>query len=137
MPGALTLALTRPPRTPPADALINGIPSRRGTSYILQGDLMRHITRMALFAFLLFSSFVCATARAASPADVRGAAASACAAARQFSALAPASCGVKRVERRHIVADVFEYTFQLKVGAGERDVVGVHRVVRERAGGVP
>jgi hypothetical protein len=98
---------------------------------------MRLFTRIALFSFLLFSSFVCASARQASPADARSAASKACAAARQFSALAPAACSVKRAERRHIVADVFEYSFQLKVGAGEHDVVGLHRVVRERANGVP
>ncbi len=98
---------------------------------------MRLLTRIALFSFLLFSSFVCASARQASPADARSAASKACAAARQFSALAPSACTVKRAERRHIVADVFEYSFQLKVGAGEHDVVGLHRVVRERANGVP
>ncbi|HEX8352583.1 MAG TPA: hypothetical protein VF611_06785, partial [Pyrinomonadaceae bacterium] len=61
----------------------------------------------------------------------------ACAAAKQASSLARGACGVKRVERRHIVADVFEYSFQLKVGGGEHDVIGLHRVVRERANGVP
>ena len=98
---------------------------------------MRQITRIALFSFLLFSSFVCAAAQQASPADVRAAASAACVAAKQSSALAPAACGLKRVERRHIVADVFEYSFQLKVGEGPHDVVGLHRVVRERANGVP
>ncbi|HEX8558135.1 MAG TPA: hypothetical protein VF668_08545 [Pyrinomonadaceae bacterium] len=98
---------------------------------------MRQLTRIALFTFLLCSSFVCAAAQQSKPADVRAAAAAACAAAGQSSALAPRACAVKRVERRHIVADVFEYTFQLKVGEGPHDVVGVHRVVRERANGVP
>lgn len=97
---------------------------------------MRHITRIALFSFLLFSSFVCAAAQTAR-ADVRAAASAACGAAKQSSALARSACSVKRVERRHIVADVFEYSFQLKVGDGERDVIGLHRVVRERANGVP
>jgi pimeloyl-ACP methyl ester carboxylesterase len=98
---------------------------------------MRHITRIALFSFLLFSSFVCAAARQGSPSDVRAAAAAACGVAKQSSALARSACGVKRVERRHIVADVFEYSFQLQVGESERDVIGLHRVVRERAHGVP
>jgi pimeloyl-ACP methyl ester carboxylesterase len=93
-------------------------------NHIFQGDLMRLFNRMALFSFLLFSSFI--TAAAQRPADVRSAAAAAC----------PA-CGVERVERRHIVADVFEYSFKLKVGAGAHDVIGLHRVVRERANGVP
>src|SRR5918997_1221636 len=95
---------------------------------------MKLFTRIALFSFLLLSSYVCA---AAQPADVRKSAAAACAAAQQASALARAACGVERVERRHIVADVFEYSFKLRVGAGEHDTVGLHRVVRERAGGVP
>jgi pimeloyl-ACP methyl ester carboxylesterase len=98
---------------------------------------MRQITRIALFAFLLFSSFVCASARAPEASDVRSAASKACAALKQLSALAPAACAVERAERRHIVADVFEYSFQLKVGEGPHDTVGLHRVVRERANGVP
>ena len=85
---------------------------------------MRLFNRIALFSFLILSSFVCAAAQ--KPADVRSAAAAAC-----------PSCGVERVERRHIVADVFEYSFKLKVGAGNNDVVCLHRVVRERANGVP
>ncbi|HWS87799.1 MAG TPA: hypothetical protein VN282_12590 [Pyrinomonadaceae bacterium] len=85
---------------------------------------MRLFSRIALFSFLILSSFVCAAAQ--KPADVRAAASAAC-----------PSCGVERVERRHIVADVFEYSFKLKVGAGAHDVIGLHRVVRERANGVP
>ncbi|HEX7956735.1 MAG TPA: hypothetical protein VF508_07330 [Pyrinomonadaceae bacterium] len=96
---------------------------------------MQRITRIALFAFLLFSSCVCAAAR--QPADVRAAAAAACSAARTASALARAACGVERVERRHVVADVFEYSFKLRVGDGAHDIIGLHRVVRERAHGVP
>ena len=96
---------------------------------------MRLFNRIALFSFLLLSSCVCAAARQS--ADVRSAASAACAAAQQSSALARAGCGVERVERRHVVADVFEYSFKLKVGAGAHDVIGLHRVVRERASGVP
>src|SRR5690349_4082334 len=97
---------------------------------------MRLFKRISLFSFLILSSFVCASARQ-KPADVRAAAASACAQVRQPAALARAACGVEGVERRHIVADVFEYSFKLKVGEGEHDVIGLHRVVRERANGVP
>ncbi|HEX8720545.1 MAG TPA: hypothetical protein VF736_07945 [Pyrinomonadaceae bacterium] len=97
---------------------------------------MRLFIRVALFSFLLFSSFVCAAARQPA-ADVRAAAASACAAAKTNSALARAACAVERVERRHVVADVFEYSFKLKVGDGAYDQIGLHRVVRERANGVP
>ncbi|HEX6184966.1 MAG TPA: hypothetical protein VFZ44_13860 [Pyrinomonadaceae bacterium] len=98
---------------------------------------MRHITRIALLSFLLFSSFVCAAAQQTARPDVRAAAAAACAQVKQSSALVPAACGVKRVERRHIVADVFEYSFQLQVGSGAHDHIGLHRVVRERANGIP
>ncbi|MBV9925165.1 MAG: hypothetical protein JOZ96_09145 [Acidobacteria bacterium] len=97
---------------------------------------MQSFKRAALFSFLILSSFVCASARQ-KPADVRAAAAAACAQVRQTAALARAACGVEGIERRHIVADVFEYSFKLKVGEGEHDVVGLHRVVRERANGVP
>ena len=96
---------------------------------------MRNITRIALFSFLILSSFVCAAA--AQPSDVRAAASGACAAAQAASPLARSACGVEGVERRHIVADVFEYSFKLKVGAGANNVIGLHRVVRERANGVP
>ncbi|HEX7318306.1 MAG TPA: hypothetical protein VF297_30655 [Pyrinomonadaceae bacterium] len=96
---------------------------------------MQLFNRIALFSFLLLSSFTCAVA--AQPADVRAAASSACAAAQAASPVARAACNVERVERRHIVADVFEYSFKLNVGAGANDVIGLHRVVRERANGVP
>jgi pimeloyl-ACP methyl ester carboxylesterase len=98
---------------------------------------MRHAIRMALFSLLLFSSFVCANAQQpTAPSDLRPAAAQGCAKVKQSAGLAPSVCAAGGVERRHIVADVFEYSFQLKVGAGEHDVIGVHRVIRERANGV-
>jgi pimeloyl-ACP methyl ester carboxylesterase len=97
---------------------------------------MRHTIRFDLFSLLLFSSFVCARAQQPAPADLRAAAAQGCAKVNQLAGLAPAACAPGAVERRHIVADVFEYSFQLKVGEGEHDTVGVHRVIRERANGV-
>jgi len=97
---------------------------------------MRHTIRIALFSFLLLSSFVCADAQQPASADLRAAASKGCDKAKQLAGLAPAVCALGNVERRHIVADVFEYSFTLKVGEGEHDVVGVHRVVRERANGV-
>jgi pimeloyl-ACP methyl ester carboxylesterase len=97
---------------------------------------MRHTIRISLFALLLFSSFVCASARTSASVDVRAAASQGCAKVKQLAGLAPAACVPGTVERRHIVADVFEYSFQLKVGEGEHDVIGVHRVVRERANGI-
>jgi pimeloyl-ACP methyl ester carboxylesterase len=97
---------------------------------------MRHTIRTALFSLLIFSSFVCAHAQRPAPADMRAAASRGCEKVKQLAGLAPAACVPGTVERRHIVADVFEYSFQLKVGEGEHDRVGVHRVVRERANGV-
>jgi pimeloyl-ACP methyl ester carboxylesterase len=35
-------------------------------------------------------------------------------------------------DRRHLVDDIYEYTLVLKVGPGEFDTIGIHRVVRER-----
>jgi len=95
---------------------------------------MRFSFRITLFTFLLFASFVCAQA---APADFRASVAGACAAVSQAAGLKASGCKLKTVERRHIVADVFEYSFQLQVGAGAHDVIGVHRVIRERANGVP
>jgi len=97
---------------------------------------MRFTFRVVLFSLLLLSSFVCVNAQQSAPADLRAAAARGCANAKQLAGLAPEVCALGGVERRHIVADVFEYSFQLKVGEGEHDVIGVHRVVRERANGV-
>src|ERR1044071_9230391 len=97
---------------------------------------MRYTIRTVLFSLLLFSSFVCARAQQSSSVDVRAAASEGCAKVKQLAGLSSPTCIPGTVERRHIVADVFEYSFQLKVGEGEHDVVGVHRVVRERANGV-
>ncbi len=36
-------------------------------------------------------------------------------------------------EREQVAGDVYHYSFQLRVGAGEHDVITLHRVVRERA----
>ena len=96
---------------------------------------MRLFNRIALFTFLLISSCVCAAAQQA--AGVNSAASAACANAQKASALARAACVVEGVERRHVVGDVFEYSFKLKVGEGAHDLIGLHRVVRERASGVP
>lgn len=98
---------------------------------------MRLPFRITLLSFLLFASFVCARAQQTAPADLRASVAAACSAASQKQGHAASPCKLKSVERRHIVADVFEYSFLLQVGDGEHDVVGVHRVTRERANGVP
>ncbi len=36
------------------------------------------------------------------------------------------------LDRRHLVDDIYEYTLVLKVGPGEFDTIGIHRVVKER-----
>ena len=35
-------------------------------------------------------------------------------------------------DRRHLVNDIYEYTLVIKVGPGEFDKIGIHRVVKER-----
>jgi hypothetical protein len=61
------------------------------------------------------------------------------AAAPQASLIASgdASQAFSNVERRALTADVAEYFFQVRVGAGPYDVIGVHRVVKEIAPFVP
>lgn len=53
-----------------------------------------------------------------------------------FQAVA-GGCAVTDVERRVLVGDVVEYSFRVQVGPGPYDVIGIHRVVRESAPGVP
>ncbi len=52
-------------------------------------------------------------------------------------ALAASDCLVGGVGRVQLEGDVHEYSFKLKVGPGEHDVIGLHRVVRETAPWVP
>jgi hypothetical protein len=40
-------------------------------------------------------------------------------------------------ERRALTADVAEYTYKLRVGAGEYEQIGIHRIVKETAPNVP
>ncbi len=58
----------------------------------------------------------------------RQAARDACAAAAGGS-----TCAVSGFERRPLAGDVVEYRATLRVGPGEHDRIGLHRVVRERA----
>lgn len=46
-------------------------------------------------------------------------------------------CRLLDVERRVLFGSIVEYSFTLRVGAGEHEVIGVHRVVREAAPFVP
>ena len=98
---------------------------------------MKYLVRLALFFSLSLSALVCARAQTAGAVDPRAAADEGCAAALRLPGVAPAACSPAGVARRHLVGDIFEHTFTLKVGAGERDVIRLHRVVRESANGVP
>ena len=42
-------------------------------------------------------------------------------------------CTASNLQRRVLTGDVVEYTFDIRVGSGPYDVIGVHRVVRETA----
>jgi hypothetical protein len=66
--------------------------------------------------------------------DMRSAPAGALLAAR---ASFPGLSGLAAVERIPLTEDVAHYRFEVSVGAGEHDVVRMHRVVRERAPWVP
>ncbi|HEX2224685.1 MAG TPA: hypothetical protein VHN15_10815 [Thermoanaerobaculia bacterium] len=46
-------------------------------------------------------------------------------------------CGVTQVTRRVLIGQIAEYSFQVRVGTGPHDVIGVHRVVREVRPNVP
>ncbi|WP_257454785.1 alpha/beta fold hydrolase [Archangium lipolyticum] len=51
--------------------------------------------------------------------------------------LADEQCTLEGSERRQLTADIFEYSYHLRVGPGAYDRITVHRVVREVAQGVP
>ncbi len=47
------------------------------------------------------------------------------------------TCAFSDLERRVLAGAIAEYSFAVRVGPGEHDVIGLHRVVRERAPFVP
>lgn len=49
----------------------------------------------------------------------------------------PTPDGPEVIERRALTADIAEYRVAVRVGPGPHDVIGLHRVVRERAPHVP
>lgn len=55
----------------------------------------------------------------------------------EFSCYDLAASGVSKAissfERKNIVGDIYEYSFNLKVGSGVNDIIGIHRVVKELA----
>jgi hypothetical protein len=96
--------------------------------------------RKALLTLLLALPALAGAARAEAP-SAGGAAAAllarACPAARLAHADVPAGCLASAVSRRPIAGDVVEYSATLQVGPGPHDVIGIHRVARERAPFVP
>lgn len=99
---------------------------------------MKFLNRIAFLSFILLTSFVGSYAQAQhEKADLRRVASEACAAAKLLPALAPAVCHIDGIDRRLLVADVYQYSIRLKVGEGDNDVIKLHRVVREKAPGVP
>ncbi len=61
----------------------------------------------------------------------------ACSLARLTRGDLPAGCLASAVTRRPLAGDVVEYSATLRVGPGPHDVIGLHRVTRERAPFVP
>lgn len=98
---------------------------------------MKYLVKLTLFSLLTFTFAAAGRAQSSPPVGVRAAVAEACAAAGRRPGLEPTACALGGVGRRHIARDIFEYSFTLRVGEGEHDVIKVHRVVRERAPGVP
>ncbi|HEU4598022.1 MAG TPA: hypothetical protein VFS10_23040, partial [Pyrinomonadaceae bacterium] len=98
---------------------------------------MKQLTRLALVFSLFLASGLAAHAQDAPEATLRGVVSNACKAAERSPALSPALCDLGGVERRHVTGDIFEYSFRLKVGEGEHDLIKIHRVVREKRPGVP
>jgi len=93
--------------------------------------------RLALLSLLWLVPFSDGRAQTPAAADQRGAASEGCAAAARLTGLTQGPCVVRGLERRHLTRDIVEYTFLLKVGDGDHDVIRVHRVVREAGPGVP
>src|SRR5262245_1062325 len=44
---------------------------------------------------------------------------------------APGPCSMSAIARRTLSDDVAEYSFTLKIGPGQHDVIGLHRVIKE------
>ena len=98
---------------------------------------MKLFIRLTLLSFLSLSIFSVVHAQTPVVADQRAAVAEGCAAAARLPGLAAGTCALTGLERRPITRDIVEYTFSLKVGAGDHDVIRLHRVVREARPGLP
>lgn len=90
---------------------------------------------VAVMTLVVLAVLSASGAASASPAgDMRSGPAGALLAAR---ASFPGLSGLAAVERIPLTEDVAHYRFEVSVGAGEHDVVRIHRVVREKAPWVP
>lgn len=97
---------------------------------------MRFPNRLSILLLLVLTAPAAAFAQATEATGLRAVAAEACRNAGPLG-LTPPPCLPSTAERRHVTADIFEHSFALKVGAGEHDVIKLHRVVRERKPGHP
>lgn len=98
---------------------------------------MKLFIRLTLLTSLSLVTLTGVRAQTPAAVDQRAAAAEGCAAASRLPGFATGACAVSGPERRHLTRDIVEYTFSLKVGPGEHDVIRLHRVVREARPGVP
>ena len=44
---------------------------------------------------------------------------------------------IMNFQRNHIIEDIYHYKFQVRTGSGPYDIIGIHRVVKERWFGLP
>jgi len=93
--------------------------------------------RIALFALLpALSMFIPGIAAAEDDLDatsLRTIVEHACTLAGTAHLSAGGACSVTNFERHALTTDVFEYSVEVRVGPAPHDVIGLHRVVRERA----
>lgn len=98
---------------------------------------MKHFIRLATLSLVLLASAIGGQAQPASESDLHAAVSEACTIAARLPGLSPAKCNLSSIERRHVIDDIYEYSFLLKVGDGEHDQIGIHRVVKETEQGMP
>jgi pimeloyl-ACP methyl ester carboxylesterase len=108
-------------------------PDRRKRSY----NEDRHSTmRKALVSALALTFALPALAAAAPRFDkstIQKAAQRACPLAERILLGSTSTCGASNLQRRVLAGEIVEYTFDVRLGPGPYDVIGVHRVVRETA----
>ncbi|HYG63370.1 MAG TPA: hypothetical protein VEL74_12370, partial [Thermoanaerobaculia bacterium] len=98
------------------------------------------MTKLAAFALtgaLAFPAFAAADVQPIDDSTLQKATARACQRAERALLGFEGECTVTSAERRVLRGDIAEYSFDVRVGAGPYDVIGVHRVVRESAPNEP